>query len=113
MLVPKAMGYPQKPVSESRAVHAVQSFDRALPKSCVAAVAANQLGLPRPASQEERLSRFLPLTPPYGEGAALELQRWALVTASVYLTHCWSPHAAEVSPVICMNALKLTLRGLL
>ena len=80
---------------------------------CVAEVAASQLGLPRPASQEERLSRFLLLSPPHSEGAALELQRRALVTASVYLTHCWARHAAVVNPVICVNALKLTLRQLL
>ena len=79
----------------------------------VAAVAASQLGLPRPGAPAAQLASFLLLEPPPSPGTATELRRRALLTASVYLTHCWWRHHPGHIPFACQNALRLILRQLL
>ena len=79
----------------------------------VAIVASALLDLPRAASQESRLAHFLLLDPMHDAATASELRRRALVTGSVYLTHCWHRHSHLAGAEACRNALRHTIRELL
>ncbi|CAK0871243.1 unnamed protein product [Prorocentrum cordatum] len=80
---------------------------------CVAAAAADLLGLPLLASREARLAGPLIPAPPHSEQTAPQLRRRALLTASVHLTHCRCRHAAGRSPAACLSALRVTIRQFL
>ena len=54
--------------------------------------ANRRLNLRRPTAQEERLGTFLVLLPYPSREHLDELARRAIMTTTVYLTHCWCKH---------------------